>query len=261
MGKRKYINGVVLFVLTIQEILFTSPAKANCADMIADIQQVQPAMERLWQQLQTQTVYSWGSLRPYGQLSGDRITLTTDFDRLTGSQKTQVLESLYLDYNHHNWFDLLTPQEQQKALQQPGIGALSPYKVYASDGRAISLPYDGCTRTTLLTEKARYSWYSNFIKPNNPLFLRNLGYPSWRQVRFPISVEVEQKVRQQFWQTIGYKRANQDWWIAWVPEQGYFEINVPVNYQPQHLEKFWRIASTPYRYVVVDAGGTIRQKH
>ncbi|MEO0376463.1 MAG: phosphoribosylaminoimidazolesuccinocarboxamide synthase [Cyanobacteria bacterium P01_A01_bin.17] len=241
-----------------------SPAQANCSDRIADITLVRPVMETLWRQLKAETQYSWGAERPYGEINDNRITLTSAFEGLAGPQKTQVLERLHLGYGN-NWFKLLSPQEQTDALKHPGIGALSPYKVYAHDGRLLSVPYDGCTRTTLMTEKARYSYYfltlrtesTNDQKRVTSEMLRNAGQPQWRNVRFPITVAAERMTRLRFWQSVGYNQASQGWWIAWVPEQGHFEINVPAD--DQRLEKFWTIAPRQYKYVVVTADGMQRQ--
>lgn len=254
---------LILWLLTPVTLLTClAPAQANCNDRIADITLVRPAVETLWNQLKAKTQYSWGAVRPYGDINGSRMTLTTEFDGMSGPQKTQVLEKLHLGYGN-NWFKLLTPPEQTNALQHPGMGALSPYEVYAHDGRLLSVPYDGCTRTTLLTEKDRYSYYfltlraesANDSKGVTAEMLRNAGQPQWRNVRFPITTAAERMTRLRFWQAVGYNQAG--WWIAWVPEQGHFEINVPTN--NQSLEKFWAIAPRQYKYVVVTADGVQRQ--
>jgi hypothetical protein len=255
MLKTKTIFWLVSVSTLLSVLTTTTQVQANCADSISPIEEVQPAMERYWQQLQQRTDYPWGKARPYGELSGNRITLTPEFDRLSGSQKQQVLSLLKLD----TWpTELLTPEEQTTLKAKYGEfipAAMSPYEVFASDGRAVSLPYSGCDRFTLLTEKARYSWYYNRgIAPDT---LRNAGQPSWRQVRFPISVAQEKAVRLKFWKAVGYQYGG---WIAWVPEHGYFEINVPNADRDRNLrrlQRFWQVASPNYRYVVVDSDGTL----
>ena len=253
-----------------QYLLVAVPsALANCNDRIASLDLVQPIMEHLWQQLQEQNRYAWGSEPVYGKLVGDSITLTPAFERLTGAEKKQVLDQLRLEYDN-NWFDLLTSKEQTEALKHPGFGALSPYRVYASDGRIISVPYDGCTRMTLLTEKARFSYYFHTLiyrgrisdgkSPVTLKMLRNAGQPSWRKVKLSISEEEEELIRLRFWETVGYDRANMGWWIAWVPEQGYFEINVPMDEVKNYrLEQFLQAGLHKYRYVVVTTDGTLFQ--
>ncbi|MEO1353353.1 MAG: hypothetical protein AAFW84_32095 [Cyanobacteria bacterium J06635_15] len=84
--------------------------------------------------------------------------------------------------------------------------------------------------------------------------LRNAGYPSWRQVNFPIDPATEQAVRLGFWNSVGYEQSH--WWIAWVPEHGYFEINVPENYDAERLEQYWQVADRNYRYVVLSRDGS-----
>lgn len=246
MPKTKLLNSLLLTITTV--LVLATKVQANCADSVASLELVQPAMERYWQQLQQQTQFPWGKLQPYGKLSGDRITLTPKFDRFTGTQKQQVLDSLRLDYNS-NWFSLLNSQEQAAALKNSGIGAMSPYLVFASDGRIVSYPYSGCDRLTLLTEFNRYQmrWYGRELPP--------------RQIRFPISPEQEKAVQIKFWQAVGYNQKDLQW-LAWVPEQGYFEINVYNEARDRYqrrLQKFWQVAPKQYRYVILDENGTLLQ--
>jgi hypothetical protein len=225
-----------------------APAQANCTETLAPIEQVRPAMEHQWQQLQQQTTYPWGEARPFGTLIGDRITLTPEFDRLTGSQKRQVIDAAFA-YS-------LTPEERQ-ALN--GASSRGPYEIYASDGRLIYMA-SACHDFTVLTERARYGYYYTG-RSELEAESRNAGRPAWRNVRFPISVAQERATRLRFWNTVGYNQAANDWWIAWVPETGYFEVNVPANYNQQLLQRFWQAAPRQYRYVVVTADGTFVEQH
>jgi hypothetical protein len=244
MPKLKILNSLLLTIIT---VLVATKARANCADSVASLELVKPPMERYWQQLQQKSQFPWGKIQPYGKLLGDRITLTPAFDSLTFTQKQQVLELLKLDYNS-NWFSLLNKQEQEAALKNPGIGALSPYLVFTSDTRLVSYPYDGCTRLTLLTEFSRYQAEVGYSR----------SLPD-RQIRFPLSPDQEKAVKTTFWRTVGYKQEDIQW-IAWVPEQGYFEINVyndAINRYQRRLNKFWRVAPRKYRYVVLDQNGNL----
>jgi hypothetical protein len=252
-----YIKKLVLFssAILVNTLITMSGASANCGDVISDLQAVEPAMQRWWQKLQTQTLYPWGKLRPYGTLSGDRITLTHDFDLLSATQRVQVLEQLRLE----QWpSELLTESEQASisARQLAVNTTMSPYKVYARDGRVISLPYDGCTRYTLWTEFDRYQL--NFGRTHSAE-IRNAGKPSWRQVNFPIAAAAEKSVRLKFWNAMGYQYRG---WITWVPEHGYFEILVsPLENNPKlrlmNLQRFWSVAPQSYRYIVVNEVGMV----
>jgi hypothetical protein len=109
-----------------------------------------------------------------------------------------------------------------------------------------------------LTEAARYGWYYKARERNLSIpfeHLRNVGEPEWRQVNFPITRFAEDAVRIQFWDSVTFKNAD-GWWIAWVPENGYFEINVPENFDYGRLQRYWQVADPSYRYVVVRADGT-----
>jgi hypothetical protein len=243
-------------------IVLSPIAQANCADSISLVEDVQPAMQRLWQKLQQQVDYPWGKMRPYGKLENNTITLTPDFDRLTGQQKQQALSLLRLG----TWAtELLTPEEQAKIKARYSgwlPAAMSPYEVYASDGRAVSMPYDGCTRFSLLTEKERYLFYSNRPAMDaNPVTLRNASNPSWRTVRFAIAAPKEKIVRLAFWHAVGYKRYESGWWIAWVPEQGHFEITIAGEDSQKTLQQFWQVAPRQYRYIVLATDGTLLETH
>jgi hypothetical protein len=216
-------------------------------------------MERLWQQLQAETTYPWGTARPYGELEGDRIGLTPAFDDLTGQQKQQVLDLLFSGYGEENLYSLLTPAERE----QPGAGALSPYQVFTHNGKLVYAPYDGCTPVQMLTEGDRYRYYYTRL-PNDPNTnrsasiedLRNAGTPFWRNVQVAISATDERALRQRFWETVGYDKFEQNWWIAWVPETGYFEINVPEDYDTAALQRFWQVAPARYRFTLMTNTGT-----
>jgi hypothetical protein len=152
-----------------------------------------------WNSIKDDRSYFWGK-QILDAVRDRRLTLTIEFDRLSGPEKTQVISTLQLDG--------------------------SSYDVYTSDGRLVSAQYDGCTpRKALLTERDRYGWY--LTRPPVPMpfpmlldALRNAGQPTWREVQFSIHHEDERKARLQFWQTVGYHRYNKGWWVAWVPEGG-----------------------------------------
>lgn len=237
-------------------------ASANCNDQIAQFERVRPSMERQWQQLQQQGEFSWGREQPYGRLDAEAIYLTPAFNTLSGPEKRQALAALYLDYSR--WYDMLTPEEQQALVGQEGLGAISPYRVYASDGRLVSAPYDGCTRFTLLTERDRYRFYYSTLldranSVRNPEALRNGDRPFWRVVNHSIPATTEQTIRLQFWDAVGYDMAREGWWIAWVPEQGQFELVMNPESDRRRLERFWRIAPQNYTYVVLTSDGTFQE--
>lgn len=182
------------------------------------------------------------------------MTLTPAFEQLTGPQKQLAFNTVFK-----------LPAQEEQAIQSAEAGNyILPYKIYSSDGRLVSTPYDGCTRFTLLTEKARYSYYYDTVEFQNRTKsvaeeLQNVNYPSWRKVRFPISPALEQSTRLKFWHAVGWNVADK-WWIAWVPEDGYFEINVSKDYDQSKLQRFWNVAPRKTRYVVVASDGTVLQK-
>ncbi|MBD2357378.1 hypothetical protein H6G41_22620 [Tolypothrix sp. FACHB-123] len=227
----------ILPIVSTFNFLVTIPkAQANCPGSVQPLEEVQPQVQKRWDELQRQETYPWGKTKIYQSLQGDRITLAPSFDQLQGSHKQEAINLLKLGNYIHS--------------------------VYASDGRLLSAVYDACTRFDMLTEKARYSWYYNSIGRTLPTnlnreALRNAGRPSWRKVIVPISQAQERSVRNLFWSKMGYSQANNGMWIAWVPEHGYFEINVPNNYNIKQLSKFWGSAPRNYRYIVLSTDGSL----
>jgi hypothetical protein len=234
--------------------LVAGPARASCNQTMISQALIQSAMERHWSVLAHQKSYAWGDTRTYGSISGKRMTLLRSFDTLTGAEKLQVLEPLWLGYA-----DLtpglvereFTPAERERVTRTAPLymGSMSPYEVYSDDGLLISEPYDGCTRHVALTEKERFGIYWN--------------RPRARTQRFPLAAANEQNVKTRFWRTMGYQSAAQ-YWIGWVPERGYFEVVVPDD--PTHwylevLRPFWLIAPTSYKYIVYSNDGTRLFEH
>ena len=87
--------------------------------------------------------------------------------------------------------------------------------------------------------------------------------PRPRQTKQVLAPANERDVRARFWKVVDY-RNTRAYWIAWVPERGHFEIDVPDD--PHHLfmdvlAAFWLTAPTGYRYVVYANDGTRLFEH
>lgn len=210
------------------------PAQANCAGYGRPPEEVNLEVKQRANQLKNDPNQFFGQ-KMLDVIADRRITLTPAFDRLTGSEKQQVLNTLQLDG--------------------------STYEFYTADGRLVSAQYDGCTRNYLMTERDRYSWYLN--RPPIPMptpmlqdALRNAGQPKWRKVNQSIHPEDERRARLKFWQTVGYNQHNKGWWIAWVPEGGYFEVTVRNADDVTTLKPYLENAFRQYRYVVLATDGT-----
>lgn len=239
-----------------------SPALANCSDRPASTDWYGPVMGEHFETLQSQTTYPWGDGRVFDRIDGNQLILSAVFDTLTGADKLQVIDSL----QSFEFTDYLTPEELQSKYEgegREGIGTW-PYDIVTSDGRRVLEVYDGCTQRVLLTEHDRfdlyYTRYYNAVgRDTSQGHLRNAGAPSWRQVSFPIDATAELLVRTGFWNTIGYEHStgfDDLWWIAWVPEQGHFEVNVPENFDYDLLQRYWEVADRDYTYVVIREDGT-----
>jgi len=117
---------------------------------------------------------------------------------------------------------------------------MSPVSVVSADGRLVSAPYNGCTRCTMLTELDRFRFVSS---------CRELA----RSNRFPLAARNDKAIRTAFWKFITkrYPRAKIEW-IAWVPECGYFEIDIKKKHDGplarEAVAQFFRSLSHRYKY-------------
>lgn len=213
----------------------TAPVQA-CDQPLIEPTLLQPAMQRYFGELARTR---WEGGHPFGHIDGARIYMSHDFDALAENRKRQLLSLLLLDYGAYRPLLSWLSPETRAQIARSG-GAMPAYEVYSADGRLISMPYNGCHRMTFLTEYERAR--SGF-----------LGVRYKRIQRFPMSAWQQEQIKKLFWDQIGYKRAG-DFWIAWVPESGHFEIDVPDERFARVLDAFWLIAPAYYRYVVVARG-------
>jgi hypothetical protein len=234
--RTRHLQWLLSSVLMVGSVtLLTQPAQANCAGGRPP-EQVDPGVLQRWNRIKDDTSFSWNINKVFDRMRDRRITLTPAFDRLSGSEKQNALTALALDG--------------------------SSYEVYTADGRLVSAQYDGCTkRKALLTERDRYGWYLTRLPAPMPFpmlrdALRNPGQPSWRNVKVSIHPEDERRARFQFWQTVGYAQYAKGWWIAWVPEGGYFEITVANADGLTAIQPYLETAAQTYRYVVITQDGT-----
>lgn len=239
-----------------------APVLANCNDRPASVEWFGPVMSEHFENLQSPSGTLSENASVLDRIEGRQIYLTPEFDTLTGTAKREVIDSLLaIDFE-----DYLTAEELEAKVTSPGNAGIGtwPYDIVTADGRRVLEVYDGCTQRTLLTEHDRfdlyYTRYYNEVGRNTSQgHLRNAGTPSWRQVNFPIEATTELLVRTDFWNVIGYEHSTgfeNLWWIAWVPEQGHFEVNVPENFDYDLLQRYWEVADRDYTYVVVREDGT-----
>jgi len=241
-----------------------TPVRSNCVDDISDPDFATPLFKRWFDQLKSRQSFPWGTVNPYDRFRDGRVYFNSDFDTLTVHQRMEVFDLLHLDLGGKTWYQLVQyylPNRELEGIDPVRIGARHPFAVYGSDGRLLSPVYDGCTRMLTLTERARFQWYSlrGEVPPRHQNTVnRNTGYPSWRKVRYPITPQHELGVRQSFWRQIGwsYEREYRGWWIAWVPEHGWFEINIPSSSElPLLRKRFLNRPPQGWKFVVTDQSG------
>ena len=227
-----------IFIMALIVLMAQFPAYSNCLEIMTDVNVLKAPMERLLQKVKDEKGYNF-------TLKKNIITLTPEFDKLTGKQKMEILSMLNLAGQTKDWGDFLTPEEK-KSMDAKGelIYAGIPFDVYASDGRPVLMVYDTCNTFTLFTEYDRHQ-----------MLFRLHEMP--RKIKFPLSAKKENVVKRKFWEIAGYKNEG-DYWISWVPELGYFEIDIPSakELNGKFMTRFKKIAPKGYKYVVLDSTGT-----
>lgn len=215
------------------------PAAAACNDPVMEMAVARPALEAVWGALSRQTQFPWGGAHVWGRIVGDRVEMALPYDRLTAKHKRAALDMLKLGGTPAG---IYKPTAYDELVHRTPV---SPYSVYAHDGRIVSLPYDGCTRLYFFTEydRARLRSQQRTQPP--------------RKMRFPLPDATNTWVTNVFWTTVG-RRQTDVLHFTWVPEAGHFEIVISMEARIRYrsrLEAFWWQAPLDLRYVVLDADG------
>jgi len=205
----------------------------GCSDQFVSLPLIRPAMERYFVKLRS---VHWEGIMPFEAMLGKKIYLSRAFENLSRPQKKRILELLLLGYGEYTpLLRLLEPSELKKLPKNRG--AMLPYEVYTSDGRILSYPYNACNRL---------STFNEYERERLPFF----GIKLLRTQRYPLRRSAQERVKRIFWESLGYEKARK-YWIAWVPESGYFEIDVPTVHYEGVLNSFLSTAPGYYYTVVV----------
>ncbi len=227
---QRYLLGGCLWLI----ICTMAPAaQGACESQFLSTPAMQQAFAQYFAKLKAQ---KWEGIVAFDRLQNQKIYMTPRFDKLQAEAKKRILGLLLLDYGEYVQLLPLLPEGDRRTLQ----GSMLPYTVYAADGRVLSAAYNPCNRLTTLTEYERSR-------------LPFLGINIQRVQRFPMGAALQARTKKLFWSILGYEQAG-DYWIEWVPEKGFFEIDVPSRNHNQYLETFWESMPTAYRYLVVDRG-------
>ncbi len=209
------------------------PASAYgaCESVFLNTPETRQIYTRYFNQLKAK---KWENIYAFSRFNPTGIYMTRAFDRIDAEKKRSLLALLLLDYGEYTQLAPLLPRIKKME------GSMFPYSVYGADGRILSVPYNPCNRLITLTEYERSR-------------LQFLGIKSVRRNIYPLSTQRVEAVKKIFWNSVGYEKSG-DYWIAWVPERGYFEINVPSLNHEKVLADFWKKAPSRYKYAVLDRG-------
>lgn len=201
------------------------PALANCSERSIDLAAVDAAQAR---------AIARRMAGPEGAyIAGYRdgiVTTTPAFDDLPPKRRAALLSDAAFAYR-----EALTPAEAQDERDQGFLG--SPISVHDALGRPTYI-YTACFGDfLLLTEHQRYL----------------TGFSIWsvnqRVERHALPPRVKMKsVKASFHRVMSWKPA---YFIAWVPEGGYFEIDLARPGELTKLRAFWPHAPRGFRYDVL----------
>lgn len=216
--------------------LMVPSAQAACESQFIESEAMQKAYTTYFEKLKAE---KWEGILAFDRMSYQKIYMTPKFDKLKADAKKRILSLLLLDYGEYLQLNPLLSIEARRELK----GSMLPYAVYTADGRILSAAYNPCNRLITLTEYERSR-------------LPFLGINIQRVQRYPMAPSIQEGIEKIFWKTVGYEQAG-EYWIEWVPEKGYFEIDVPSLNHNAVLEAFWKQIPNPYRYLIVDRGTPI----
>jgi hypothetical protein len=232
---RYHFRGISLGILSLFSLMLGYPeaARATCESQFITHAPLKKAFQQYFNKLKAQ---KWEGVEAFDRMSSPKIYMSPAFDNLKADAKRRVLSLLLLDYGEYTQLLPLLDKKELKSLS----GSMFPYGVYTADGRVLSSAYNPCNRLITLTEYERSR-------------LPFLGVNVKRIQRFPLAPDTQEDIEKRFWKTIGYDNAG-DYWIEWVPEKGYFEIDVPSRNHNTLLKNFWQSVPRAYRYLIVDRG-------
>lgn len=215
---------------------YPGAAQAACESKFITHTPFKEAFGQYFNKLKAQ---KWEGVQAFGRMSYSKIYMTPAFNHLKADAKRRTLSLLLLDYGEYTQLLPLLDKAELSTL----TGSMLPYSVYTADGRILSSAYNPCNRLVTLTEYDRSR-------------LPFLGINIQRVQRYPLSSEVQEDIKKRFWKAVGYDNAG-DYWIEWVPEKGYFEIDVPSRNHNALLNAFWQSVPKAYRYQIVDRGSPL----
>ncbi len=78
MPKLKVLLGFLPITVLPNLLVAIAPAQANCPMAVGSAEPFQLVMTHRWRELQQQTTYSWGNVRPYTTFTRTHINLTPE---------------------------------------------------------------------------------------------------------------------------------------------------------------------------------------
>lgn len=174
----------------------------------------------------------------YDRIEGDRLFTTAAFDRQPPARKKAILEAGYLAL----WEAI--PKAERDDLRENNGAIANPTIIVDPIGRQLyrdtpcSSAYVSLTEHQRVTNRYSISYsYSQMERPETHKLKLDLD-----------------KVKQGFHGVMSWKPA---YFINWVPEGGFFEIDVPDRAAVKKLAGYWPKAPRGYRYEVRLNDGTL----
>ena len=222
-----------LLALAVLAALLPAPAFANCAETTIDLQVVAP-----WITSAVAKLKAGPDGACFDRLAGSDLYLTAAFERLSPARKKALID----DAEKLFWREI----PEKVGDQQRDSGAIAlPVRFVDALGRELYVTTPCFGDFLQLTEHQRYLAMFSFGESNETTYRKQV-HP------LPKGLSLKQ-VRGRFHGVMSWKPA---YYITWVPEGGFFEIDLPKD-ERRKLAAFWPKAPRGYRYDVRTNDGTL----
>jgi hypothetical protein len=173
-----------------------------------------------------------------GRFENDAVYMMRAFDNLPGPAKRTLVTPLPGAFSK-----TMTPKQVEQVTLQ---GSSSPVVVRDQFGRALYTETPCFGDFVTLTEHDRYLAMFSFNTSDETEFRAQTH-------RLPAAISLKY-VKKKFASVMSW---DPKYFIHWVPEGGFFEINIESKAELKRLEPFWAKAPRGYRYDVVLNDGTL----
>lgn len=217
-------------------LALAAPAHANCAETYIELAAIAPALARGAAALEAGPDGTY-----FDRLEGDKLYVSQAFELLPPQRKAGLVR----DASATLWGAI--PQADRERFM--GVGQVAHgVKVVDPLGRTLYQHTPCFGSFTTLTEHQRFLAMFSFGEHDET---------AWRVQTHPLPKGIDMKALRRRFVAAGARGPG--FYLGWVPEGGFFEIDLPARAHVRRLAAFWRHAPRGHRYDVRLNDGTLVQ--